>query len=185
MNTLTPDSPQEKFDHVSPPTHEEEQAKQPDLGKPKKEKTKATKEPKAKKTKREAKPKAKKEPKVKAEKKTKTPKKAPKAPKRDPKVTQLRGMPLDGSPRKAPGTNPPRSDEAGVYGRKIAKARKAKELSQRDLAAKVELSQPGLANIERGVGGAGEDTKKGRETRRKLEKALGLKITGPEKDYEK
>lgn len=79
-----------------------------------------------------------------------------------------RGIRADGKPRRKPGTNPPKTEAAGIYGRKIAKARKAQELTQKALAAKVGLSQPGLANIERGVGPAGE------KTRAKLEKALGL-----------
>lgn len=169
-------SPADGFDHESPPTHEEEQAKQPELGAPKPAKAKKAKKGKtpkrAKKAKRAAKMKPAKGKKLKAARK---PARKPKAAKKaKPRAnTPKRGVPKDGSPRRKPGTNPARSEEAGRYGRRIAKARQAAGLTQKQLAKKVGLSQPGLANIERGVGGAG-DSPRGQATRARLEKALGL-----------
>lgn len=71
--------------------------------------------------------------------------------------------------RRKPGTNPPMSEKARRYGKKVAAARAKKGWTQAVLAKKIGITQPGLANIERGVGGGGRE-----ETRRKLAKALGL-----------
>jgi ribosome-binding protein aMBF1 (putative translation factor) len=177
------------YDHESPGTHEDVQAES-ELGAsvsedaPKKAKRrggKATKKSAKKAAKKAAKKGAKKAKgpkKAKAAKEPKTPKakaeKKPRAPARAEGVTQKRGVPLDGSPRKAQGTNPPKNEEAAKYGRKIAKARKAMGLSQKALAVKAGLSQPGICNIERGVGGATGMREKSQATRAKLEKILGL-----------
>jgi len=121
---------------------------------------KAKKSPKAK-----AAPKAKKTPKPKAP-------RSPKAPKAKKEKTGRFGRHsqtmADGTRRK-PGTNPPMSEEAAKYGRKVAKARHAKGWTQRQLADKVGLTQPGVANIERGTTGGGKEA-----TREKLAKVLGL-----------
>ena len=122
-------------------------------------------------------PKAKKSPKPKA-KKAKAATKKPKA----GAVTELnpkgrkflgpsgspRGIRQDGKPRVKPGKNKPKSPEAAAFGKKVAAARKKKELTQSQLAAKMGISQPGLANIERGVAGASDEMKA------KFKKALGL-----------
>lgn len=79
-----------------------------------------------------------------------------------------RGVRRDGRPRKAPGTNEPRSEAAERFGHKISKLRQAKGWTQRDLATKAGLSQSGIANIERGVAHAGPRSYPG------IAKALGL-----------
>jgi ribosome-binding protein aMBF1 (putative translation factor) len=79
-----------------------------------------------------------------------------------------RGIRQDGKPRTTPGKNKPKSPETKAYGLKVAAARHKKELTQSQLAAKMGISQPGLANIERGVAGASDEMKA------KFKKALGL-----------
>lgn len=144
-------------------------------------KPKAAKAPKADKSvkkvaKKSAKPKDKKSPKA-AKKGSKAPKVAKVPRKSSGKVNYEVGtegregkhsMTLDQG-RKKPGTNPPKSEAHAKYGRAIAKARAAKGLTQRQLAEKTGLTQPGIANIERGVGGGTRE-----ETRKKLAKALGI-----------
>lgn len=140
------------IDHDAPSTHEAEQEAQPDLGVEKPVKKARAKKSKAKKEKAPAKAKkskaAKKEPKPKAKKAPKT----KKAKAGTPGHAGKHGKTIaDG--RKKPGTNEPVSDQAAKYGRKVAKLRAALELTQKELAAKIGLSQPGVANIERGVSG--------------------------------
>jgi ribosome-binding protein aMBF1 (putative translation factor) len=84
------------------------------------------------------------------------------------KKARGRGIRKDGKPRRSPGTNPPRDSKAAGYGKKVAAARKKKEMTQGDLARKIGVSQPGIANIERGVVGASDVMKN------KIAKALGL-----------
>jgi len=79
-----------------------------------------------------------------------------------------RGVRKDGKPRRRPGTNPPSTKENGAYGKKVAAARAKKDWTQKQLAEKVGFSQPGIANIERGVIGASDEAKK------KINKALGI-----------
>jgi ribosome-binding protein aMBF1 (putative translation factor) len=79
-----------------------------------------------------------------------------------------RGIRKDGKPRRSPGTNPAASKETAAYGKKVAAARTKKELTQKQLADKMGISQPGLANIERGVVGASDDMKA------KIKKAIGV-----------
>jgi DNA-binding XRE family transcriptional regulator len=71
-----------------------------------------------------------------------------------------RGIRQDGKPRRKPGTNRAKSKEAAAFGKKIAKARKKLGLKQWEVAKKAGLSQPGYANIERGVAGTTEETRK-------------------------
>lgn len=166
----------ESFDHEAPPTHEAEQDKQVEatgLGSEKPAKAKKSKKSsKAKVEKPAGKAKKAKSSKPKAAKTKKAPK-AKKASKPKSKATGggRRGIRKDGKPRRAARTNPPKSEKAAALGRKIAKARKDKEWTQRQLAEKVGLSQPGVANIERGVAPPSE--KKG--TVAKIFKALGIK----------
>jgi ribosome-binding protein aMBF1 (putative translation factor) len=80
-----------------------------------------------------------------------------------------RGLRKDGKPRRLPGTNPAASREKAAYGKRVAAARHKKDLTQSQLAAEVKLSQPGLANIERGVVGASDAVKT------RIEKTLGVK----------
>jgi ribosome-binding protein aMBF1 (putative translation factor) len=79
-----------------------------------------------------------------------------------------RGIRQDGKDRTKPGKNKPKSKETAAYGKKVAAARQKKELTQSQLAAKMGISQPGLANIERGVAGASDAMKA------KFKKALGV-----------
>jgi ribosome-binding protein aMBF1 (putative translation factor) len=79
-----------------------------------------------------------------------------------------RGIRQDGKDRTKPGKNKPKSKETAAYGKKVAAARQKKELTQSELAAKMGISQPGLANIERGVAGASEAMKA------KFKKHLGV-----------
>jgi ribosome-binding protein aMBF1 (putative translation factor) len=79
-----------------------------------------------------------------------------------------RGIRQDGKDRAKPGKNKPKSKETAAYGKKVAAARQKKELTQSQLAAKMGISQPGLANIERGVAGASDAMKA------KFKKALGI-----------
>jgi ribosome-binding protein aMBF1 (putative translation factor) len=79
-----------------------------------------------------------------------------------------RGIRQDGKDRTKPGKNKPKSKETAAYGIKVANARHKKELTQSQLAAKMGISQPGLANIERGVAGTSEEMKA------KFKKALGV-----------
>ena len=65
------------------------------------------------------------------------------------------GRRLDGSPRRARGTNPPASPQAAAYGALVVTARKAKGWTQGRLAQECGMSQGAIANIERGVAGAG------------------------------
>jgi ribosome-binding protein aMBF1 (putative translation factor) len=132
-------------------------------------KTKANKRPKAKVKAKKAPVKAKK---VKA---------APKKPKAGA-VTELnpngralvgpggspRGIRQDGKPRTSPGKNKPKSKETAAYGKKVAAARLKKKLTQSQLAKLMKISQPGLANIERGVAGTSDEMKG------KFKKALGV-----------
>ena len=130
-------------------------------------KTTANKKPKAKKkaSKPKAAPKAASKPKKKAAKKAA---KKPKSAKASGPKPRGRGIRKDGKPRRRPGTNPASSPANERYGKKVAAARHKKELSQKQLADKVGCSQPGLANIERGVVGASEDMKK------RIGKAVGI-----------
>lgn len=73
--------------------------------------------------------------------------------------------------RRKPGTNPPRSEAARRFGKAVARARAAKGMSQLGLSVKIGITQPGLANIERGVGGGSKE-----ETVKAINKALGLKL---------
>jgi ribosome-binding protein aMBF1 (putative translation factor) len=67
-----------------------------------------------------------------------------------------RGIRADGKPRRKQGTNPPKNKATRAYGKKVAAARLKKGWTQKELARRAGLSQPGLANIERGVAGASE-----------------------------
>jgi ribosome-binding protein aMBF1 (putative translation factor) len=78
--------------------------------------------------------------------------------------------PKSGKPRRRPGTNPPRTDAAGSLGKRIAAARKKKGWSQKQLAVKTGYTQPGIANMERGVAPPSD------EARTKLSRALGRKL---------
>ena len=79
-----------------------------------------------------------------------------------------RGIRQDGKKRTAPGKNKPKSKETAAYGKRVAAARLKKELTQSQLASKMGISQPGLANIERGVAGTSDAMKL------KFKKALGV-----------
>lgn len=157
----------ERFDHDCPPTHEEEQERQAELGAPKaeggKKKGKKAKTPKA--PKEPKAPKAKKPRKPKAEKPAKGP---------------GRGIRADGKPRRKPGTNPPKSEEAAKYGRKVAKLREAMGWTQAVLAEKCGFGQPTIANIERGTIPAGERKINGEPSAKaRLAKALKEPSLGP------
>jgi ribosome-binding protein aMBF1 (putative translation factor) len=66
--------------------------------------------------------------------------------------------------------NPKRSaKDGGVFGRKVARARKEKGWSQVQLAEKAEITQPAVCNIEKGTAGASSDLAK------KLARVLGIK----------
>jgi len=161
---------------VGPPLEEETQDLVPLRPKKNKEKKgkskgkKSAKKSEKKSTKAPKKVKAKKESKAK---KTRAAK--PKAPKAEKpasgdssKKPRGCGRRLDGKPRRARGTNPPKTEAAGRLGRKIAKARGEKEWSQKMLAEKLGVTQPGIANIERGVAPPSE------ELQEKIFKALGI-----------
>jgi ribosome-binding protein aMBF1 (putative translation factor) len=79
-----------------------------------------------------------------------------------------RGIRQDGKERTAPGKNKPKNRETYAYGKKVAGARTKKGLTQSQLAKKMGISQPGLANIERGVAGTSDEMKA------KFKKALGV-----------
>jgi ribosome-binding protein aMBF1 (putative translation factor) len=79
-----------------------------------------------------------------------------------------RGRRADGKPRRKARTNPPLNEAAAAFGRKMAKARTAKEWTQARLAEKLGMSQPGIANLERGISAGSKVTKA------KICKALGL-----------
>jgi ribosome-binding protein aMBF1 (putative translation factor) len=126
------------------------------------------------KAKRSPAPKAKKAPKAKA-KKAKRPSAGGKKTELNPNGRAFvgpggspRGIRQDGKDRTPPGKNKPKSKETAAYGIKVANARHKKGLTQSQLAAKMEISQPGLANIERGVAGTSEEMKA------KFKKALGI-----------
>ena len=79
-----------------------------------------------------------------------------------------RGIRQDGKPRVKPGKNKPKSEETRKYGARVSAARQKKEFTQSQLAAKMGISQPGLANIERGVTGCSDEMKA------KFKKHLGV-----------
>lgn len=180
----------EHYDHESPGTHEEVQESQGELGAPKadgkpKKKRKiktladeaaAALESSEEKPKKKAKKaKTPKEPKPKKERKPRA-KKAPKEPKKGPG----RGIRADGKPRRKPGTNPPKSEEAAKYGRKVAKLRAAAGMTQAQLAEKCGFGQPTIANIERGTIPAGERKINGEPSAKaRLAKALKEPSLGP------
>lgn len=150
------------YDHESPPTHEAEQEKS-DLGKTSGKvsgrKSGAKKKAGKKISKKSEKPKAR--AKKVAPKKTKG-RSSSKAPKeRKAPAAGRRGVRKDGKPHRKPGTNPPVSEAAAKFGRKVAKLRAEKGWSQVTLAEKCsakaerKIGQPTIANIERGVANAG------------------------------
>ncbi len=120
----------------------------------------------------------KKRPARKASKKAKKPTKkkaAPKKPARSAKKPSSgRRLRVDGKPdmRRGPKGNPPakvvRNGEKG-YGLKVAKARKAKGWTQRQLAVAIGMTQPAICNIEKGTCKAGIGVKA------KLRNRLGVK----------
>ncbi len=71
-----------------------------------------------------------------------------------------RGIRQDGKPRTKPGKNKPKDKKTAAFGKKLAAARKRLGLKQWEVADKAGLSQPGYANIERGVAGSSPDTQK-------------------------
>jgi ribosome-binding protein aMBF1 (putative translation factor) len=71
-----------------------------------------------------------------------------------------RGIRQDGKPRTKPGKNKAKNDETKAFGKEIAKARAKLGLKQWEVAKRANLSQPGYANIERGVAGTTEETRK-------------------------
>lgn len=154
------------FDHDGPPTHEEVQEAFPELGGDRT--APAPKSPK--KGKRGAAKKAGKRA-AKAEKPAKAPraKRTPK-PKAEPKVWApgMRGVRKDGKPRKRPRTNEPKSEATRKFGKRVKMLREAKGLTQKELADKAGISQPGLANIEMGVATCGPRTFPG------IAKVLGI-----------
>jgi ribosome-binding protein aMBF1 (putative translation factor) len=86
-----------------------------------------------------------------------------------------RGIRADGKPRRKPGTNPPKSKAALVFGRRVAKLRAAKGWTQAQLAEKIGCVQSAIANIERGV----SDGR--RRSGAALAKALKCKALAPKK----
>jgi DNA-binding XRE family transcriptional regulator len=145
---------------VDPPPEEETQ----DLVPLRPKKTKAKKGKGKKSAKKSAKVKAKKEPKAKKARaaKPKAPKKvkAPKAEKPasgdSSKKPRGCGRRLDGKPRRAFGTNPPKTEATKKFGAKVRKMRKDLGLTQSKLAADIGVHQSSIANIESGVARAGE-----------------------------
>lgn len=126
-------------------------------GKPKAKKAKAAKRPK------KGKP-------AKAAKTTKAPKKAPKVAKdgetkAGKKSTRPNAL---GKTGRGKGRTPVVRHGNAAYGKRVKKARLAKGLAQHALAAKLEITQAHISNIETGTVNASEDLQ------RRLAKALGL-----------
>jgi ribosome-binding protein aMBF1 (putative translation factor) len=88
------------------------------------------------------------------------PKKTPKGkPAVSAKTAKKRASPKKGSSKRGPRGNPPskvkRAGDA-TYGARVARARKAKGLTQATAAGKIGCTQPGLCNVEKGTCNASE-----------------------------